>query len=195
MDFSDEDAKKAIAQQTPQQFEYITSPTEQLFAREFAVTGSLLGSHLLAFPDQLAREGSRLTSQQRRARAASLIATNRVNEIYLFYKQAVNARMDIRSDRILQELACVAFSDVADAYEADGLTLKNIHQIPKHLRASISKFKAGVTGDGMFTEVTMIDKMKALQLLSNIKNMDQANKAAKAPKVIIELPKEGTTYE
>ena len=187
--FSDEDAQAAIQSTGSPRLQYITSPQEKLFAREMALTGDLARSYHLAFPEQVAT----LKPQQIRVKAARLLTRDRVDEIYQYYKQAVAARMDIREERILQELAAIAFCDPAQMYEADGQTLRNIHTIPSHVRSAITRFKTGYTRDGVMTEVHLVDKMKALQQLVNIKNMDAQNKMAKAPTVRIKL-NTGDTY-
>ena len=187
--FSDEDAKAAIQSTGSPNLQFITSPPEKLFAREMALTGDLARSYRLAFPEKCAL----LKPAQVRVMAARLLTRDRVDEIYQYYKQAIAARMDIREERILQELAAIAFCDPAQMYEDDGQTLRNIHTIPSHVRAAITKFKTGYTRDGVMTEVQLIDKMKALQALVNIKNMDAENKAAKAPTVRIKL-NTGATY-
>ena len=49
--FNDEDAQKAIATTKPPQFQFTTTPPERLFAREFALTGSLGKSYRTAYPN------------------------------------------------------------------------------------------------------------------------------------------------
>ena len=186
--FSDEDAKQAIRTANAgsmDDLQYITSPQEKLFARQMALSNDLRGSYTLAFEERVRTYS--LKPAQVRVKAAALLATSRVDELYSYYARAVAARMDIREDRILAELAAVAFSDPADFYEADGATLKNIHNIPEHARRAVAQFKTAYTKDGIVTDLKMIDKMKALQSLISIKNMDADNKEAKAPKVVIEL--------
>jgi hypothetical protein len=182
-DFSDEDAKQAIEASSTRNLRHITSPQEKLFAREMALTGDLSRSYRLAY----SQECTHLKPSQIRLKAARLLTRARVDEIYQYYKEAVSARMDIREERILRELACIAFSDPAELYADDGVNFKNIHEIPAHVRASISKFKTGYTKDGIITDLQLNDKMKALQMLVNIKNMDAENKAAKAPTIRIAL--------
>lgn len=182
-DFSDEDARKAIEATRSPDLQYVTSSQERLFAREVALTGDPARAYRLAFPDECAH----LKPQHIRLKAARLLTRARVDEIYQYYKMAINTRMDIREERILQELACIAFADPAEMYANDGITLKNIHEIPSHVRAAVSRFKTGFTKDGIVTELQLNDKMKALSMLVSIKNMDAENKAAKAPTIRIAL--------
>jgi len=183
-EFSDQYAQAAIALTHPPVFEYIATQPEKELAREFALTGDLARSYQLAFPVRCVG----LTQSQKRVRAATMMGKPRVDEMYVYYKKAISNRMDIRSDRILAELAAVAFSDIADFLQEDGVTPRNVHQMPEHARRAITSLKAGTNKDGPYVDMKLNDKMKALSLLVNIKNMDQENKSAKAPKVILELP-------
>ena len=152
------------------------------------LSGDLGKAYRLAFPD----EAIQLTTTQIRRKAANLLSRDRVDERYQYFAGLIAQKLDIREDRILMEVAAIAFADPADLYESDGQTLKNIHQIPAHARVGINKFKTGYTKDGVFTEIAMESKIKALDQLIRIKNMDGENAKNKAPQVRITLNKGDT---
>lgn len=82
-------------------------------------------------------------------------------------------RTEITVDFVLQELALLAKTDLAEAYDEKG-NLKPIHDIPVELRRAISGVKVFEEFDGFGTERTKIgetrelklwDKLRALELL------------------------------
>ena len=165
-------------------FEFIVPPHEQAFAREMALTGDLYKSFVASFsPD----DHRNLSPAKVRAKAAHLLSKPRIDERYQYYKTLLASRMDIRSDRILRELASIAFADPADYYEADGRTLRNIHTIPSHARATLESFETGVTRDGNYTKMKLAPKMAALKMLVDIKNMTADSNRDKAPTINIAL--------
>lgn len=82
-------------------------------------------------------------------------------------------RFGVNQDRILQELACIAFLDILDLFGDDGY-LKPIGEIPEHARRVIvgleieqlfegqGKEKIGI---GTLKKIKMGDKIRALELL------------------------------
>lgn len=65
-------------------------------------------------------------------------------EVDALLAAAVKAReeqLSAESNRVLSELERVAYSDLAAAFEEDGLRLRNIREIPEPLRRAISSFE------------------------------------------------------
>lgn len=86
---------------------------------------------------------------------------------------ARNKRTEISQDRILEELANVAFGDLRDAVEwgENGVTLKNSADLTPEQAAAISEVSETVTKDGGSTKIKRHDKVKALELLMRHKGM------------------------
>ena len=89
-------------------------------------------------------------------------------------EKPVLKKQEVTAERVVQELARIAFSDVADLFDEDG-NMRNIREIPESARRAI----AGVDvkeefetfgGDtkvstGYTKKIKMADKIKALELL------------------------------
>ncbi len=83
-------------------------------------------------------------------------------------RQAMAARaerMRVSADRVIQELARVAFADIGRFLEADGVTLKNLDRIPADDRAAVQEVAtAGKTGAVL--RLRLHDKLRALDGLA-----------------------------
>lgn len=83
--------------------------------------------------------------------------------------EARNQRTEISQDRILEELACIAFGDLRDVvtWGANGVKLKNSDELTPEQAAAISEVSESVNS----TKVKRHDKVKALELLMRHKGM------------------------
>ncbi|MDL2267163.1 terminase small subunit [Desulfovibrio sp. OttesenSCG-928-G15] len=81
--------------------------------------------------------------------------------------EARNERTEISQDRVLEELACLAFGDLRDAvsWGPDGVVLKSSDTLTPEQAAAISEVSETVTKDGGSTRIKRHDKGKALELL------------------------------
>lgn len=84
-----------------------------------------------------------------------------------------NKRTDISADRILDELANIAFGDVRDAvtWDDSGIRLKNSAELTPEQAAAICEVAETVTKDGGSKRLKRHDKVKALELLMRHKGM------------------------
>ena len=99
---------------------------------------------------------------------------------YLNNKTAqVMSKFDVTEERILQEIACSAFTDPKDFYDEEGALL-GINEMPEHARRAL----AGIEVDSLFsgsgknrarigttTKIKHIDKKASLELLMKNKGM------------------------
>ena len=169
-------------------FKLIATVEETDFARQLAVGVPLPQ----AYED--CGLGKGMTRRQCWSRGAYLAKSKRIEERTQFFQAMMNHRMDIREDRILGELAAIAFSDPADFLDDDGFPLP-IKMLPPHARAAISVIDTGVRPTGEpYLRLRLGDKLKALNQLVKIKDMEKQHQANTAPKIEIGL-KKGTTYE
>lgn len=78
-------------------------------------------------------------------------------------REAQAVRTQITADRVLQELAAIAFADASEyqTVEGDELVLLDSVRIPADKRRAIQGYKRGKFGP----EVVLADKMKALELI------------------------------
>ena len=79
-------------------------------------------------------------------------------------------------DRVLEELANIAFVDPLDIFNEDG-TIKDLHKIPAHARKAISNItirelyrKDGIH-EGAISNLKLESKLKALELLGKHMSM------------------------
>lgn len=88
---------------------------------------------------------------------------------------------DVTPDRILKELASIAFADIGDYLQSDEFAnsgtvrIRNIDKIAPGKRAAIKKITERATREGLNTDLEMHDKMKALDRLIAILGMDKEN--------------------
>jgi phage terminase small subunit len=72
-------------------------------------------------------------------------------------------KLDVRGDHVLEGLRCTAFCDPAEFFEADGHTVRSIHDVPIEARHAISGFN--VSKDGS-VRVTLANRVEALDKLA-----------------------------
>ncbi len=162
------------------EFEYACTEQENTFARIFALTGDLVAAWLEAgYPEHEPRKIRR--------EAAQLVAQERIDERIVFYRQKLHEKLDISEDRVLREMAAIAFFDPADAFHPDG-TPKLLNEMPPHVRAAIKEFRVSenVHGEILHT-MKGWDKLKALNMIVDVKNMRRDRDAERAPKVVLEF--------
>jgi len=165
-------------------FSTIATVQETNFARQLAIGVSM--------PDAYVESGlgKDFTRRQCWSRGANLAKTRRIEERVAHFKSMVNRRMDIREDRILVELASIAFSDPRDFVDDDGFPLP-IHMLPPHARAAVNIIDTGIKPGGMpYLRLRLSDKLKALQQLVKIKDMEKAHQAHSAPVIEIGIKKD-----
>ena len=74
-------------------------------------------------------------------------------------------RTEITQDRVLKELALIAFIDIKDAFDEDG-SLLPISKMPEDIRRAIGGMDYTTIGDvGGTSKIKLIDKKSALELL------------------------------
>jgi phage terminase small subunit len=102
-------------------------------------------------PKNAAQQGSRLL---KKPEAAALVSR--------LHKEKMD-RSRVKADRVLQELAQVAFSDVRTLVRADG-TLRPIQELSDEAAASIASFEIGQNHDGAVrvSRIKTWDKVAAL---------------------------------
>ncbi len=81
-------------------------------------------------------------------------------------------KLELKAERVLQELMRVAFVDLRQAFDADG-RLKPVHELPEDVARALASLESdevlpGQEGDGpggIVRKVRLHDKLKALELL------------------------------
>jgi phage terminase small subunit len=113
--------------------------------------------------------------------AVDLLANPSVKAAVTAGRAAIAERNSITQDRIRQELAKVAFSDMGALYGNDG-TLRPIHEMDANVRAGLAgietgEIKAGKGNSaqviGLVRKVKRWDKVRALELLGKDLGMFQ----------------------
>lgn len=77
-------------------------------------------------------------------------------------------RCGVHADRVVQELACIAFADIADclSFSAHGVTLKPSNEINEKARRAISEVRETVTMAGTSVSFKLNSKVEALKTLA-----------------------------
>ena len=105
--------------------------------------------------------------------AIELLNKTHVAEAIKKAMQERNQRVEISQDRILEELARIAFGDLRDAvtWGKEGVKLKESAELTEDQAAAISEVGETVTKEGGSTRIKRHDKVKALELLMRHKGM------------------------
>lgn len=129
---------------------------EERFCREYIIDRNGTKAYLRAYPH--------CTYNTSRTESAKLLAKpciiNRINEL----EEARNARLDVTGDRVLQQLAILAFSDPRDLFDGDGALIP-LHELDHDTATSIHTFETVGRKGGMITKVKLHDRRAALELL------------------------------
>jgi hypothetical protein len=191
----DPDVRQALTAAGEPRFRWVVNPAEDMFARLCVTTPNLVDAYLTAGYEEGSNRGQTL------ARASRLRAEPRIEERVQHYAAVQQARMDIREDRIMAELAAVALSDPLDFYADDGTPLP-LRQIPAHARAAIRDIsitgRQTVDPEGNVTTKTisqykLVDKIKALDMLTRIKGMAADPQQIQRPVVVIDMSRGPTS--
>lgn len=110
---------------------------------------------------------------------ANLMKTESVQKEITRRKDRIFRRYDITENRIIQEVANIAFLDILDIFKDDG-TMKNLEDIPEHARRTI----AGIDNEqiterdgntthvvGVLKKLKLSDKRSALEMLAKYKGL------------------------
>ena len=82
--------------------------------------------------------------------------------------------LNVTSDRVLDELSAISFSDLADYFDQDGHLIKHPKDLPAKMRRAISGFEAIAQIDGsMRYKVTLWNKSDGLKQLRQMLAMDK----------------------
>lgn len=141
----------------------LTNPRHEIFAQHYALNGHVR----LAGQEVGVRTSAEASAMLRRTGVQ-----DRVNEIIdqRFHKANITA------DRVVKELARIAFADIRDLYDDDGKLLP-VHLLPDDIAAVVSQIKVEIDGSGgkdggeqrNFTiskQIKLAGKMEALGLLA-----------------------------
>lgn len=75
-----------------------------------------------------------------------------------------SAKIDITAEKVLQEIARMAFANVQDLYDDRGM-LKPINELPREVAATVQSVKVNLTEGCAVQEVKLWDKKGSLELL------------------------------
>lgn len=122
------------------------------FAREFLATGK--------GPEAAVAAGFKKGAWKRLL--ASAYVQNRLEE----YRRQQAERLELKADRVLLELARVAFADIGECFDAKGRVLP-VHEMSEKARRALAGLEVDewVTGDGRTSKIKHLGKVEALKLL------------------------------
>lgn len=113
-------------------------------------------------------------------------------------QKKLQSKLEITQEKILRELACIAFANGADyarvvvSGDVEEVQFVPTEDLPPEKKAAIAGIKAGVRG----IEVKLHDKVKALELLGKyLGTFDGANAESEDPQININIISAGVTDE
>ncbi len=130
------------------------SPKQAAFVREYLVDSNATEAAKRAgySPKTAAEQGSRLL---RKVKILDAIAAG---------QKALAATAQINAERVIRELATIAFADLGQLYDADGQLLP-VNQLPEEARRALAGIKI-LKGDGSgILEYKLWNKVDALEKL------------------------------
>lgn len=106
--------------------------------------------------------------------AAKMLRNAKVAEHIRHRMEDRQKRTEITQDRVLRELAAIAFADVTDivSYNGGRVVIKPTEDVPRETRKIIAGIKEGQYG----TEVKTYDRIRALELLGKHLGMFEPHK-------------------
>ena len=163
----------ALAQIEPPDFQYAATAQEETFAR-------LLPTHA---PEKAYREAGYPCSNNVHKTitlALALAGQPQIVERTSYQRMILEAKYDLRTERIYAEYAAIAFSDPADYLDSDGAVLP-VEQIRPRARASIKEMETTRYPNGRITtKLKLHDKGGALDALARIKGLFEKDNAQQA---------------
>jgi len=115
------------------------------------------------------------TAKSAEANGPRLLKDKHVAE-YLKTKTTLTMdKFDLSEERIIQEVACIAFFDKADLFDENKKML-HVSDMPEHARRALSSVEVAEIGDddkviGLTTKVKQSEKKPALELIMKYKGM------------------------
>lgn len=97
--------------------------------------------------------------------AFRLIRNDNVRAEIRRLEQDALQRNGITQDRILQEIAALAFSDIT---QTEGVPIDALSSLPKQVRVAVRKAKKSLTASGYNEELELHPKLPALTLLAEM---------------------------
>lgn len=122
--------------------------------------------------------------------AARLFATDRMRMYLDRRRREIAERLAVTAERVLEELAKIAFCDPADVMSWDGrrITLKGSHEIPTELRAAIQEVSERAHANGGRTlRVKMASKIQALDLLGKSLDLWKEAQGDTGPALVVHM--------
>jgi phage terminase small subunit len=97
-----------------------------------------------------------------------LLATPKIALAVAEKKKAIAARNDVSADRVIQEIARIAFADTTKVVriEHGRVVVEETENLDADHRAAVSEISETTTANGGTLKVKLHDKVKALELLS-----------------------------
>lgn len=167
--------KKFIQRIIPPPAPHATESAEFKFCVEFLRTGDLLES------------ARRYLPERSETGLGVFIAGYKIQETLKFIAKLKQDGFIISETHMDNVLASMISYDPADAFEEDGTTIKNIHDMDVRTRLAVEQLESIKTMSGEITKIKFYSRQKALQLGMQRRNMFAENNKSKAPVVNIAL--------
>lgn len=129
---------------------------QRRFCDEYLIELNATRAYMTAYPS-VKKEATA------KAAASRLLTFVNVRSYIQERMKAQQERVEIEQDRILRELAAIAFADITEIVTIkDGkVCIENIDSLPQETRAAIAEIKENQWG----TEIKICDRLRALELL------------------------------
>lgn len=145
------------------------------FVAEYLKTGDLLES------------ARRFIPFKTETTLGNFMLSRKIQETMKFVAQLRADGFVISENQMDNMLAAMISFDPADAYEEDGINIKNIHEIDQRTRAAIEHIEVIKSQSGTITKIKFTSRHRALDLGMKRRNMFADDNKSKAPRVSVEI--------
>lgn len=157
---------------------WLLTPNQQRFLFGYFLKPMTGKNNAQIYQEAYTRQGNTPRQTSAEAAASQMIHKNeKIKRLLAKLAKVHFERMHVSSQRIINEEKTIAFSDVAELFDKDGLLIKNPIQLPEHVRRAIS----GITevtdkqGNVRFT-IKLWSKSDSLRRLQKMKGMEKPTK-------------------
>jgi len=109
------------------------------------------------------------------AAATRLFKHPAVKAVLAKSRKKLMKKFEISEERVLQEMACIAFLDIADLFNDDG-SLKPISEIPEETRRALAGLEISELFDGVGEDREQVGRLKRLKVESKTKGLEMLGK-------------------
>lgn len=150
------------------------TPKQENFCQEYIKTGNASEAYRKSY------DTSRYTDKSVNEKASQFLKNVKIKSRIEELQKDLEKKHDITKDRVLRELANIAFMKESEFYNDDG-SVKLLSELTPEQKSALASygFKSVNMGDGIFEDVPIFkaqDKLKAIEVLTKMLGYNEPEK-------------------